>query len=134
VVPGRVGAALTKPGRVSTARWCGFGERDGEEYVRNRRCYVLIVAEFDLLRCPLFGDVLGTATAIRRDDLDVFSSSLITTVFSQRGMRWFGVSPQGDSEGRKSFIFHAAPHSARYLNALRSAELNQGRRWPPPSG
>jgi hypothetical protein len=28
----RVGAALTKPGRVSTARWCGSGERDGEEY------------------------------------------------------------------------------------------------------
>jgi hypothetical protein len=27
-----VGAALTKPGRVSTARWCGSGERDGEEY------------------------------------------------------------------------------------------------------
>jgi hypothetical protein len=37
VVPERVGAALTKPERVSTARWCGFGERDGEEYVRNRR-------------------------------------------------------------------------------------------------
>src|SRR5689334_13979497 len=32
-----VGAALTKPGRVSTARWCGSGERDGEEYARNRR-------------------------------------------------------------------------------------------------
>jgi hypothetical protein len=34
--PGRcrvwVGAALTKPGRVSTARWCGSGERDGKEY------------------------------------------------------------------------------------------------------
>jgi hypothetical protein len=40
VVPGRVGAALTKPGRVSTARWCGSGERDGEEYERNRRRYV----------------------------------------------------------------------------------------------
>jgi hypothetical protein len=40
VVPGRVGAAPTKPGRASTARWCGPGERDGEEYVRNRRCYV----------------------------------------------------------------------------------------------
>ena len=40
VVPGRVGAALTKPGRVSTARWCGSGERDGKEYARNRRCYV----------------------------------------------------------------------------------------------
>src|SRR5262249_12563729 len=24
--PGRVGAALTKPGRASTARWCGSGE------------------------------------------------------------------------------------------------------------
>jgi retron-type reverse transcriptase len=40
VVPGRVEAALTKPGRASTARWCGSGERDGEEYERNRRCYV----------------------------------------------------------------------------------------------
>jgi hypothetical protein len=41
VVPEGMGAALTKPGRVSTARWCGSGERDGEEYARNRRCYVL---------------------------------------------------------------------------------------------
>jgi hypothetical protein len=37
VVPGRVGAALTKPGRASTARWCGSGEHDAEEYARNRR-------------------------------------------------------------------------------------------------
>ena len=28
---------MTKPGRARTARWSGFGERDGEEYVRNRR-------------------------------------------------------------------------------------------------
>jgi hypothetical protein len=35
-VPGRVGAALTKPGRARTARWCGFGERDREEHARNR--------------------------------------------------------------------------------------------------
>jgi len=33
-VPGWVGAALTKPGRVSTARWCGSGERDEKEYVQ----------------------------------------------------------------------------------------------------
>src|SRR6266567_2593997 len=30
------GAALTKPGRASTARWSGSGKRDGEEYARNR--------------------------------------------------------------------------------------------------
>jgi hypothetical protein len=36
VVPGVAGAALTDPGRASTARWFGFGERDGEEYARNR--------------------------------------------------------------------------------------------------
>ena len=36
----RVGAALTKPGRASTARWCGFGERGGKEYARNQRDYV----------------------------------------------------------------------------------------------
>jgi hypothetical protein len=41
VVPGRAGAALTKPGRASTARWGGPGERGGKEYARNRRCYVL---------------------------------------------------------------------------------------------
>ena len=40
VVPGRAGAALTKPGRVSTARWGGPGERGAEEYARNRRLYV----------------------------------------------------------------------------------------------
>jgi hypothetical protein len=39
-VPGRVGAALTKPGWASTARWCAPGERDGEEYERNPRDYV----------------------------------------------------------------------------------------------
>jgi len=39
-MPERVGAALTKPGRASTARWCGFGERDEEEYARNQRRYV----------------------------------------------------------------------------------------------
>ena len=36
VVPGRAGAALTKPGRLSTARWGGSGERGGKEYARNR--------------------------------------------------------------------------------------------------
>jgi hypothetical protein len=30
-------AALTKPGRASTARWSGPGERCGKEYARNRR-------------------------------------------------------------------------------------------------
>jgi hypothetical protein len=34
------GVALTRPGYVSTARWCGFGERDEEEYARNQRQYV----------------------------------------------------------------------------------------------
>jgi hypothetical protein len=38
--PVRVGAAPTKPGRVSTARWCGSGERGEEEYARNQRYYV----------------------------------------------------------------------------------------------
>jgi hypothetical protein len=56
---GEAGAALTKPGRASTVRWCGSGERDGEEYARNRRCYV---SQFDTgsnltdlgwLRCAL---------------------------------------------------------------------------------
>jgi hypothetical protein len=40
-VPEGVGAAPTKPGRVSTARWRGSGERDGVEYARNQREYVL---------------------------------------------------------------------------------------------
>jgi hypothetical protein len=39
-MPGRVGAALTKPRRARIARWCGFGERDEEEYARNQRDYV----------------------------------------------------------------------------------------------
>jgi hypothetical protein len=39
-VPGRVEAALTMPERARIARWCGFGERDGEEYARNQRDYV----------------------------------------------------------------------------------------------
>ncbi len=39
-VPDWVGAAPTKPGCASTARWRGSGERDGEEYARNQRDYV----------------------------------------------------------------------------------------------
>jgi len=39
-MPGRVGAALTKPGHIRIARWCGSGERGGEEYARNQRYYV----------------------------------------------------------------------------------------------
>src|SRR5205823_2023263 len=38
--PGRAGAAPTKPGRASTARWRGSGERGGEEYARNQCYYV----------------------------------------------------------------------------------------------
>lgn len=38
--PGRAGAAPTKPGRASTARWRGSGEHDGEEYARNQCYYV----------------------------------------------------------------------------------------------
>jgi hypothetical protein len=34
---GRVGAAATKPGRSSTARWVGSGKRDAGVYERNRR-------------------------------------------------------------------------------------------------
>jgi hypothetical protein len=35
---GRVGAALTKPGRASTVEWFGFGERIGKVYARNHWC------------------------------------------------------------------------------------------------
>jgi hypothetical protein len=32
----RVGAALTTPGRIGTARRCGFGQRDEKVYARNQ--------------------------------------------------------------------------------------------------
>ena len=35
-VLGRVGAALTTPGRVGTARRCGSGQRDEKVYARNQ--------------------------------------------------------------------------------------------------
>jgi len=35
-----VGAALTTPGRIRIARWCGSGKCDEEEYARNQREYV----------------------------------------------------------------------------------------------
>jgi hypothetical protein len=35
------GDTLTKPGRLSTARWGGSGERGGKEYARNLCRYVL---------------------------------------------------------------------------------------------
>ena len=36
VVPVRVGAAPTTPGRIGTARGCGSGQRDGKVYERNQ--------------------------------------------------------------------------------------------------
>ena len=33
---GRVGAALTTPGRASTSRWSGSGKQDGKVYERNQ--------------------------------------------------------------------------------------------------
>jgi hypothetical protein len=36
--PGRMGAALTKPGRARTVEWLGSGKRAGEVYVRNHCC------------------------------------------------------------------------------------------------
>jgi hypothetical protein len=72
VVPGRAGAALTKPGRLSTARWGGFGERGEKEYARNRRCYVLIfdtgsnLADAGRARCiPLCMEAAGTSGPCR---------------------------------------------------------------------
>jgi hypothetical protein len=48
---------------------------------------------------------------------DAFSSSLTTTVFSQRSTRWFGsVPPQGDSEGPRSSISRTAPHQGPVLH------------------
>src|SRR5680860_949946 len=48
-MPGGVGAALTKPGRTSTARWCGFGGelRGGHVDVRQEatvKCYGVAAA------------------------------------------------------------------------------------------
>ena len=73
VLPGKVGAALTKPGRASTARWCGFGERVGKEYVRNRRLTSFNRATGSNLvdmgrvrraaiRCDLGGELAGRST------------------------------------------------------------------------
>jgi hypothetical protein len=45
-----VGAAPTKPGRASTARWGGSGERDAEVYVRNRRLRPLMGYRLEIWR------------------------------------------------------------------------------------
>jgi hypothetical protein len=37
----RMGAALTKPGRISTVEWSGSGEQDGKVYARNQRLKLL---------------------------------------------------------------------------------------------
>jgi hypothetical protein len=43
-----------------------------------------------------------------------FSSTLTTTVFSQRSSRWFDASPRrATPEGQQSSIFYTAPHPAR---------------------
>ena len=76
-----VGAALTKPGRASTARWCGSGERDGKEYERNQRFTSLKVSTglpnlADRAGCGahphrwlywLVGELLGGSRAVRRE-------------------------------------------------------------------
>jgi hypothetical protein len=39
LTPGDAGgreAALTKPGRIGTARWCGSGKRDEKVHARNQ--------------------------------------------------------------------------------------------------
>ena len=71
-------------------------------------------------RCHLSG--LDTSSAVRlrspsRSPPDAitcaFSSSLTTTVFSQRSMRWFDASPRrATPKGHQSFIFCTAPQSA----------------------
>ena len=71
MVPGRAGAALTKPGRFSTARWAGSGERDGEEYARNRRVTPPLCDTGSNLadlgrerRAPALHDGRGTSVAV----------------------------------------------------------------------
>jgi hypothetical protein len=73
-VAGRAGAALTKPGRPSTARWGGSGECGGKEYERNRRCYALDLdtgsnlADTGRARCvPLFHVAAGTCGGFQED-------------------------------------------------------------------
>ena len=62
-----------------------------------------------------------------------FSSTLTTTVFSQRSSRWFDASPhRATPEGHNSSIFYAAPHhkgstpTCRLLSA-RAAQQCRGR-------
>ncbi len=64
-VPGWVGAALTTPGRISIARWCGSGKRDEEEYARNQRQYVL--RKVNRLQPGGYGPGVVRTRSFRRD-------------------------------------------------------------------
>ena len=65
-VPGRVGAALTKPWRVGTARRRGCGERDGKAYARNRRSTPLNDAPARTWRIWAGGDAHPPPSSRRR--------------------------------------------------------------------
>src|SRR5664279_3680004 len=62
-----------------------------------------------------------------------FSSSLTTTVFSQRSMRWFDATPRrATPKGQQSFIFHAAAHRSRsptYIPTSPSARVAHILSW-----
>src|SRR5882757_8394945 len=76
-VPGRVASGPDGLGRASTARWCGSGERDGEEYARNRRFTSLRwdtgsnLADLGRARCAPVGyanrELLGRFTVADRE-------------------------------------------------------------------
>ena len=111
VVPERLGSALTKPGRASTARWGGSGERGGKEYARNRRCYVL---DFDT------GSNLADLGRARR-----VPSCAIAAGTSGQGDR---AGPGGHREGLRRTCGEAAGTQPGSSSAERMT-VNTGTAW-----
>ncbi len=97
-----MGAAPTKPGRASTARWCGSGERDEEEYARNQRRYVpqgltgSNLADMGRVRCVPVG---GFGGELRGGHVDVHREATVKCcgvgVAMPQGQSW---APPSSSE------------------------------------
>ena len=83
------------------------------------RCLSALHQRFTLVR--LSGSTPDSSYA-------AFSSTLTTTVFSQRSSRWFDASPhRATPEGHNSSISYAAPHH-KEVNSYMSTPLGASRR------
>ena len=144
-VSARARAAVTKPGRPSTARWVGSGERDAEVYERNRRLRPVmshrlepggsgpVAARICLLqgggelpgRSVLAGP-RGRGESLRRNHGDAVGTELGTSCDEQSAVNT-GTAPDPPPGRAASAAGWLGPPSADRLGAGRSRRSTQSR-------